>query len=137
MKAHIKLVIGFVLIMFFWFAGSGEMYLHKTNLHSATTGRYLIYFLWIVLVAVTGFFTLNGKAQLWQRKIWVLFYGSSILLLLALGMLDLFVYHFTKQQKNYIQTFRLFLESPVPLVIIYLTGKLQPGQHDVMPAAVI
>jgi hypothetical protein len=121
-------VICFTGIMILWIAGSQEMYHYKAGLQDAVVARYFIYLAWLFGTGCLGYFTWMKYPLQWAKQVWLGIYAIAFIILLLLGMADLLLLHFTRSQKNYIQTFRLFLQGPVPFVILYMTVKMGEGK---------
>lgn len=131
MKSNKKQLLCFLFILFLWLFCSQEIYLFKAPLTHAVFTRYIIYFFWIGATCITGYIAWKSIPQIWVRKTWIILYTIVFIVLLLLGTIDLFFLHFTKAQKSYIQSFRLFFQSPVPFVIFYFLLKMssQPVQQ--------
>lgn len=126
MQKNKKIPVYFLLIMLLWITGSQEMYVNKAALTNAVELRYIIYFIWLFLTAAIGYAAFRKGAA---RQAWITVYTLVFMILLLLGVVDLFILHFSKAQKTYIQTFRLFFQSPVPLVIMHLMVKPLPAKN--------
>ena len=123
MQPNKRALIFLLLILLVWIAGSQEMYLNKESLTNTVFVRYIIYFSWLLLTASIGYAAWHHQPHLWIKQVWITAYALAVILLLLLGIIDLLIVPFTMAQKKYIQTFRLFFQSPVPFVIIYLVAK--------------
>lgn len=119
-----RYVICFSLILFLWLFGSQEMYLHKENLTDEKALRYFLYLIWLIAVIIIGYVAWFKHPLKWVKQLWIFMYTIAFLLLLILGAVDLLIISFTKAQKTYIQTFRLFIQSPLPFSILYLFVKV-------------
>jgi hypothetical protein len=126
MQPNNRALIFLLLILLVWITGSQEMHLNKERLTDTVFVRYIIYFSWLLLTASIGYVAWRHQPYLWIKQVWITTYALVVVLLLLLGIIDLLIVPFTMAQKKYIQTFRLFFQSPVPFVIIYLVAKQVP-----------
>ena len=123
MQNNKKAPVYFLLIMLLWITGSQEMYVNKAVLTNAVTLRYIIYFIWLLLTAILGYAAFRNESNTWAKQTWITLYAFVFVIFLLLGVTDLFILSLSKAQKTYIQTVRLFFQSPVPFVIMYLMVK--------------
>ena len=123
-----KQIICFISILFLWLFCSQEIHSFDRLLHNAVFIRYIIYFFWIAAVGFIGYIAWSKLPQQWAKKAWVRLYAIVFLILLLLGALDLLFFHFNKSQRNYIQSFRLFFQSPVPFVVFSFLIRMSGGK---------
>lgn len=123
-----KYIICFILILLLWICGAQEMYTNKESLRNANFIRYIIYFIWLSGTGTIGYLAWVKHPQQWIKQVWTGLYAIAFIILLLLGTADLLLLHFTRSQRNYIQTFRLFFQSPVPFVVLCFFVKLSGSQ---------
>jgi glucan phosphoethanolaminetransferase (alkaline phosphatase superfamily) len=116
--------ICFLVILCLWVIGGQEIYLNRSILTDVPATRYALYFLWILFTGFIGFIPWYKYPKKWIGQLWIGIYSIALVFLSFTAIIDLFIFHFTRSQKNYIQSFRLFFQSPVPMVILYLIVKI-------------
>jgi len=89
--------------------------------------KYGIYYLWLVLVALAGWWGWRRHPQQWVGKAWTILYLFALAALFLLGLIDLLLYPFPSYIRKDISHFRSFFLSPVLFAILYLLARLSRG----------
>lgn len=86
--------------------------------------KYSIYFIWLVVVGFIGHWGWKSSTQKWISTIWIYTYAFVLIVLLILGLVDMYLLPISTYIKKDISHFRAFFLSPIYFIILYLLSKL-------------
>lgn len=86
--------------------------------------KYSIYFIWLVLVGFIGHWGWKSASKRWLNTIWIYTYAIVLIVLLILGLVDMYLLPISTYIKKDISHFRAFFLSPIYYIILYLLSKL-------------
>lgn len=79
--------------------------------------------IWLILVAIIGFWVLIKVRFSWMKKLWAISYSFIILLLIFIGVFDMLFGPINENFRFYISCIRLFFASPLTLALMYFFYK--------------
>lgn len=121
--------LALLLIVLLSFLGMNEVFETNTWVKQHLLIKYGLYVVWIVMIAVVGFVSLQSFSAPWISKIWLIVYLLVLGLLLIMGVLD-FIFHFPYAWKKDANQLRTLFMSPLPFALCLLFSTLNRKKEE-------
>ncbi len=88
--------------------------------------KHLANFGLLISTALTGYFAIKPFQEKWILSVWVLVYTSVVIVLVSIGIVDVFHRITNYLVRDSIAPIRMFFTSPVPFLIILFLKRTTP-----------
>jgi glucan phosphoethanolaminetransferase (alkaline phosphatase superfamily) len=117
----IRAIIALVLMILINWVGYWYIYERADHLDplKQRSLKYVLYFLWLGVICIVGYWSMKGFQIKWIQKIWIILYAIIIILLLMAGVIDHWIGITSADVRDLISVIKAFFQSPMPFVVCW------------------
>lgn len=120
-----RLITSLILILITcWFGYAYTEEINKISYNPKPFKQQLQRFIWLVVVGFLTYYAFSKNKKKWLPAIILIVYGTIIIALGILGLIESKYRFFSENQKELISGVRLFFSSPLPFTAIWFLSVL-------------